>query len=708
MKPGQYDYPPASESPDTTIPAYDFDAIPPNVQTLSQRLTDERFQAAFDFEAPRTSRAPPPRSPPDSESQSRMRSVLRAIRENEGPPPLDLALPPATSNDGFMPPPARRRAQPSGRFQRLNEGRAMRSQRPASNPTVDSNFNLHEASRRLARSNHDLRSLLDEPLEAMNRPRSVDADDMIHMSDSQHRRKRRRTEGAFLGKAADVHPVEYGFWGQVRPGSLDMEVRNTGDGDFPSTYDAADGWSALSQERIKNILREDSTAYYSRFSRTNIVLQHAGERLFSLNRLVIKTPDRPEDDFVLQGQVFASREIDATFERTATHTVHRSTTSQFNASSRDRRGGLRNYLRSSGIASDSTRHSPMPQGPEDVHQRQQIPADCDPESDTSESDDSRQPRQPGNVTGTQTSSAMPSDSESDTSMSRDEPSPPERSSAATNIRWRRLQVPRDLWREPGAEAPAGEDVFGDDTGEGLEDDAAQLDFDEVLRRGAAAHADRRRRRHAVRERVMRQRMQARLPGSEHAPTPPSDQPSIHPPFNSHSMHSHRDMHRFEPIEPPARPEDPRWQHSTRSLYADPSHPYSHPHGPWGVNVHERDATYNLLEPLAAFTTSHQARRRFSRPTKQASSLLDKTTSKPHSPSEDCKESVIISYKAKQYGGRVTVEFESPISARYVLLKLWKRPRSRTLRAEEHENVRLTRVRVEGWCGTRYFPAIDIA
>ncbi|KAL9054767.1 MAG: hypothetical protein Q9162_003965 [Coniocarpon cinnabarinum] len=669
-----------------------------------------------------------PRSPGDSESQDRMRSVLRAIHENEGAPPSELALPPASPGPTSMAPPARRRARPSERFQRLNDQRTRRVQRIDG---IDSDyiFNLHEASRRLARSNYDLRNLLDEPLHTgneQNHSRASDGDDMIHNSESQHRRKRRRTEGPSRSKSPSLSPVDYGIDGQIKPSALDMEVRlNTETDSLNMGHGNDDGWGIICMERIKNILKDDSIAYTSRQRRTNIVLQHAGQRLFTMNRAVIKTPDRLEDDYVLQGLLFTSQEMDATFDLTAKLPIHQFPVSRFTSQFRNSAGGLRNYLsniRSTGSSRDRPLDLPPLQDLDENPQNHLTPADCDAESIASDSDGSVDSRRGDNAAGTQATSPFHSESESESNFSPEEGAP-SGLGAAERQEYTRSRLREGLWREANAARADDDDPFADNLHDDPDDVAAQFDFDEVLRRGAAVSADRRRRRAATRDRVQRQRLQrgsnSAAARSDVPPPPPGYSPTLHARSDAETQDDFSfQPPSLEPVEPPARPEDPRWLDPPRTLQSDPPPLQSGRH-PFSVDPNELSVDQKFMEPAAFFSTSRRARLRYSansRAHQQSVHPPDATERKDADAQDsatwqDASDGVIVSYKPQKYGGRVTIDFQAPISARYVLLKLWKSKR-RSERGrregESHENVRLSRVRIEGWCGTRYFPAIEFA
>lgn len=74
----------------------------------------------------------------------------------------------------------------------------------------------------------------------------------------------------------------YGRYGQVEPGALTMEIVSCDGGLY------SDGSSYAAE----NILKNDNTVYCTKGNRCNIVLQHQGSTTFSLKELIIKAPGR--------------------------------------------------------------------------------------------------------------------------------------------------------------------------------------------------------------------------------------------------------------------------------------------------------------------------------------------------------------------------------------------------------------------------------
>lgn len=99
--------------------------------------------------------------------------------------------------------------------------------------------------------------------------------------EARQRTKRRRVD---LSDMLDWSPCSYGYYGQVAAGPLKMEMLSCDGGqlrgDRGSLY------------RPENILRNDKSVYCTEDQQCNILLCHPGEALFSLQKLVIKGPDK--------------------------------------------------------------------------------------------------------------------------------------------------------------------------------------------------------------------------------------------------------------------------------------------------------------------------------------------------------------------------------------------------------------------------------
>ena len=293
--------------------------------------------------------------------------------------------------------------------------------------------------------------------------------------------------------------------------------------------------------------------------------------------------------------------------------------------------------------------------------------------------------------------------------------------------WTSSRVAGGLLHERRLENSDGDNHAYDTTGDDPDDVAAQFDFDEVLRRGAAVSADRRRRRAATRERV-RQRMQwsadsRAATGAGSTGGPSSDtQPGL-PPASPNQLSIAPASHPRLPeaAGPPAQLEDRYWDENPRVQFTDSLSAYPSVLGHERVEPESYLTKNDLLEPAAFFSSNRRMQYRyFTRARKSPSKRNDAQSSRERvnpasgwqsASAQRGEHAATINYKAKSYGGRITIDFDTPISTRYLLLKLWKSRRTRFgLNAENasHEDVRLTRVRIEGWCGVRWFPATEAA
>lgn len=109
-------------------------------------------------------------------------------------------------------------------------------------------------------------------------------------------------------------PVNYGYQGRVVPGDLNMAIKFCDGG----TYETG---TASENFAVENILLDDDSVYCTKDSRCNLILQHEGERPFTLKELIIKAPREGYDSPVKEGMVFVGMDADETMMRTAKHKV---------------------------------------------------------------------------------------------------------------------------------------------------------------------------------------------------------------------------------------------------------------------------------------------------------------------------------------------------------------------------------------------------
>lgn len=137
--------------------------------------------------------------------------------------------------------------------------------------------NFEELDRSLDEANSNLRALLDLTHSALTTiPQPLRSHDF---PDDNRRNKRRKLDADRLGSGG-VKAFRYGRYGQVEPGQLRMEIVSCDGGMF----------SNQSSYAAENILKDDNSVYCTKGNRCNIVLQHQGATVFTLQELIIKAP----------------------------------------------------------------------------------------------------------------------------------------------------------------------------------------------------------------------------------------------------------------------------------------------------------------------------------------------------------------------------------------------------------------------------------
>lgn len=116
------------------------------------------------------------------------------------------------------------------------------------------------------------------------RQRSPDTDSRDGSSDSRRRRPKRRKLDSDLNTPAR-RPIKYGHFGQVEPGKLRLEIISCDGGEqrdprHPNTYLGS-----------QNLLRHDKSVYCSESPSSSVVLRHADDTPFCLEKLHIVGPE---------------------------------------------------------------------------------------------------------------------------------------------------------------------------------------------------------------------------------------------------------------------------------------------------------------------------------------------------------------------------------------------------------------------------------
>ncbi|KAJ5320580.1 hypothetical protein N7508_000863 [Penicillium antarcticum] len=128
--------------------------------------------------------------------------------------------------------------------------------------------------------------------------------------DGQGRLKRRKLDAD--DNREEFQGFNYGRYGQVYPGRLQMEIASCDGGN----YDPDGGCS-----RPDNVLENNQSVYSTKENRCNLILRHRGEAPFCLKKIVIKAPQCGFDAPIQEGMVFVSMSSDELLDRTARYQI---------------------------------------------------------------------------------------------------------------------------------------------------------------------------------------------------------------------------------------------------------------------------------------------------------------------------------------------------------------------------------------------------
>ena len=142
---------------------------------------------------------------------------------------------------------------------------------------------VQDVVNRLDEATSTLSSALDEPL-----PHIMGSEEyslgLIEDMDGYNRRSKRRKLDA--DPLDTEQSISYGHHGQVAPGRLKMSIVTCDGGHLKESEDVI-----IRNYAAENILQNDKSVYCTELNKCNIVLKHSGETLFTLSKIVIKTPD---------------------------------------------------------------------------------------------------------------------------------------------------------------------------------------------------------------------------------------------------------------------------------------------------------------------------------------------------------------------------------------------------------------------------------
>ncbi|KKY20605.1 putative regulator of chromosome condensationlike protein [Diplodia seriata] len=275
-----FDFPPATQQP-----ASDQDSanLPARLQHIRQALQREREQQRAENDvaaSERRNRLADPSQPP---MPRRNRRGPRGLSRTHGafedqprrirsPPRLEPSDPPTSAIRN------RPHAEPSQRFSAL---RRARQQREQSSTPLSELTELERAGERLAEISQSISQLIG--------PNNLSSSELLRLEfgpprdDASERRsfKRRKLD---RDDASAILSSRYGHFGQVVPGRLRMEIVSCDGGEY------SDNSGDL--HRVDNALKNDASVYCTKKSHCNMILRHQGESAFSLDKIVIKAPER--------------------------------------------------------------------------------------------------------------------------------------------------------------------------------------------------------------------------------------------------------------------------------------------------------------------------------------------------------------------------------------------------------------------------------
>ncbi|PSN70947.1 hypothetical protein BS50DRAFT_608046 [Corynespora cassiicola Philippines] len=255
----------------------------------------------FDFPHASSSPPPPPAARPRALAPRRQpRRTLPSDHEQRDRDPRHasaslLRRPPPPSSTANRP-----RATPSERYLRRSQARI----REPNTQDMDSTTDI-------------LDSLSDIPLPnpfslappVVRRSRSPALD-----LDSLRRQTKRRKLDHDDARRSEHDGFKYGYKGQVVPGRLRMDIVSCDGGEYEK-------FNPAGLYKVQNVLKNDKSVYCSESSRCNLLLRHIGETPFTLEKVVIRAPDRGFTAPVQEGLIFVSMSPDDLLSGTAGYQI---------------------------------------------------------------------------------------------------------------------------------------------------------------------------------------------------------------------------------------------------------------------------------------------------------------------------------------------------------------------------------------------------
>ncbi|KAF2652346.1 hypothetical protein K491DRAFT_695666 [Lophiostoma macrostomum CBS 122681] len=271
---GSFDYPPASASPPPPTLRNNYESFQQFLAHRDQDRVNTGTESEHGTLPPRRTRLDP----------SRRRSQRRTL-PSEREPLLGRSSSQTTSTAN------RPRATPSERYLRRSE-----ALRQAQRST------LRETLRDFTNEELNLSDLPVPNASTFASSSSRQRSPANEMDGSRRQTKRRKLEHD-VSYPPPYNGFKYGYKGQVVPGRLKMEIVSCDGGE----YDKRNEYGLYP---IQNVLRNDKSVYCSEKSRCNLLLKHIGEMPFTLEKVVIKAPDRGFTAPVQEGLIFVAMSSD--------------------------------------------------------------------------------------------------------------------------------------------------------------------------------------------------------------------------------------------------------------------------------------------------------------------------------------------------------------------------------------------------------------
>ncbi|KAI9683100.1 MAG: hypothetical protein M1829_005891 [Trizodia sp. TS-e1964] len=133
------------------------------------------------------------------------------------------------------------------------------------------------------------------------------------LDSSRENKRRRHNRSEDMGSKS---AISYGFYGQVEPGQLKMEILSCDGGDISELDGRRGSYPA------ENVLQDNLDVYCTKSNQCNLLMRHQQETNFCVSKIVIKGPRRGFTAPVQEGLVFVSMDRHDLLRRTARYKIH--------------------------------------------------------------------------------------------------------------------------------------------------------------------------------------------------------------------------------------------------------------------------------------------------------------------------------------------------------------------------------------------------